>query len=484
MIVGGNQSGKTQAGRGIVGRMVRREGPLYQRLRAPERPLKIWIAPLTGEKWKSNWEDSLLGTVLAGMGATYVQSPHPVITWADAYGGGTIWGKSQDQGYRAFEGDPVDLIILDEEPEDPRIYSSCMQRFATTNGALIFTFTPLLGMDWTYSAFYEPVVKPENLRADRAWRKGNITLIQMGMADNPAAQDGAARLAADPVMNDKEKATRLFGDYGFVEGLLFPWAQNWRDYLLPGLPDGRPYSWILTIDPNKRHGGLLTAIDHEGNRFYVAEHFATGLPDVEHARAYFRMLATWHCPNADVFADPGGAGAQAVINMAEQGLFAANVPKDAGSVKASIDLVNRVAWVDPGHWHPTAMDERGRRKLGAPHCYFLPSLFTSSWDGHVNDSRLIWELQRYRQKPASPPGTPIKADDDLVDPLRYVELVRPFSPAEPDTKKQRLRERVDGLSVREAEDSERQLARAAAPRYRSRGDIDRELDIGLETDLT
>lgn len=477
-----HNSGKTQAGRGIIARLVRREGPIYQRLRNPRgRRLKVWVAPLTGEKWRSNWEQSLLGEVLVGLGATYVQSPHPVITGQDRYGGWEIWGKSQDQGYRAFEGDPVDLIIVDEEPEDPRIYSSCMQRFATTNGCLVFTFTPLLGMDWTHTKLYEPVARPAYQRRERVWRKDNVTLIQMGMADNPAAKDGAARLAADPVLTDQEKRTRLFGEYGFVEGLLFPWALNWRDYWLPGLPPNRPYSWVLTIDPNKRHGGLLTAIDHTGNRFYVAEHYAVGKSDTEHATAYQEMMARFQC-RPDVYADPGGAGAQAIVNVAEHGIFAAPVPKDAGSVKASIDLVNRAAWVDPWHPHPTDVNERGFPKLGAPHAWFLPTLCTSSWDGHMNESRLIWELQRYRQKPGTPPGTPVKADDDLVDCLRYLELVRPFSPEEPDTREQRLKETLDSTSYREAQASRQVLARAAAPQFRTR--VDPDMDFELESDLT
>jgi len=456
--LGGNQSGKTQGGVGVLARLVRREGPIYRRLRNPQRPLKVWVAPLTGEKWRSNWEPRLRNEALVGMGASYSESPYPVFEWQDEHGGGTIWGKSQEQGYRAFEGDPVDLVILDEEPDDVRIYSSCMQRFATTNGVLLFTFTPLLGMDWSYADLYEPTAKPEYQRADRCWVHGNITLIQMGMADNPSAKDGAARLDRDPVIKDQEKRTRLYGEYGFVEGMMFPMLQDWRDYYIAQLPEGRPYSWILTADPNKRHGGLLTAIDHLNNRFYVDEHFVVGRSDVQHAQAYKQMLAQWHCQNADLAADPGGAGAQSIINMAEQGLFFRAVPKDAGSVKASIDLLLRAAWKDPTHRHPVT------GHLGAPHLYFCGTLWKSAWQGHVNDSRLVWEVQRYRQKPNSPPGTPIKLDDDLMDCARYVELIRPFAPAEPDIETVKLKAKLDDISWREREESEKILDRASHPR--------------------
>jgi len=489
MALGGSQSGKSTLGAGIVGRLIRREGPIYARLRNPKRPLKVWVAPLTLEKWRSNWESRLLTDVFAGLGATYTQSPHPVISWRDEYGENTLWGKSQDQGFMAFESDTVDLIVLDEEPEDVRLYGSCMQRFATTNGSLVLAFTPLLGMDWTYSRLYEPVAKPEFQRGDRIWKsspKGStagVTIIQMGMADNPAATDAAVRLQNDPVISDQEKRTRLYGEYGFVEGLVFPQFQNWRPYFLPTLPPNRPYSWVLTIDPNKRHAGVLTALDHEGNWYCVAEHFATEKPDSWHAQKYHEMLARFHCPNAQIFADPGGSGAQSIINMGERGVFAAPVPKDAGSVKASIDLVNRMAWVDPGHWHPTDMNEKGHRRLGAPRIYFVGSLWTSNWEGHQNDSRLVWELQRYRWQ-VNQAFKPVKADDDCTDCLRYLALVRPFEPAEPDHRKAQLRETLDNLSYREAQDSQTVMGRAASGRYRTQR-VDADLDFALpEVDLT
>jgi hypothetical protein len=260
--------------------------------------------------------------------------------------------------------------------------------------------------------------------------------------------------------------------------------QDWRQFFISTLPQNKPYSWTLTIDPNKRHGGLLTAMDHEANLYCVAEHYEVGKPDAYHADQYAKMLAQYHAQNAAVFADPGGSGAQSILNMAERGIYAAPVPKDAGSVKASIDLISRAAWKDPWHLHPIAMHpETGRRILGAPHIYFCGSLFTSNWEGHTNDSRLIWELQRYRQKPNSPYGTPIKEDDDCVDPLRYVYLARPFAPMEPDMSKAHLQETLDPLSYREALEAPKVLAKATKPRGGRK--VDEDYDYALpEVDLT
>ena len=486
-----HNSGKTTAGAGVVSRLVRREGPIYRRLRNPEsRPLKIWVSPQSFEKYKSNWERRLHDEVFAGLDIThhvevgYKQTPVPVFTWDDGCAeGNQLWGKSQDQGFLAFESDVVDLIVFDEEPKDPRIYTSSVQRLATTNGIILLTFTPLLGMSWTHGRFYQPTVKPEYKVADRVWRRGNdVTIIEMGMADNPesVAGGGVARIQSDPGMTEAEKNTRLHGKYGYAEGLIFPEFATLRHddadnpYLLDGLPSDRAYSWLLTCDPNKRHGGLLTSIDHEGNRFYVAEHYKEDQPDRLHAADYHKILRRFNLendqgivgPSVGIFADPGGAGAQAIINLADYGIFAGPVKKDAGSVKASIELVRRAAWIDPTHKHPVT------GVLGAPHVYFMRSLRSTWRVGGVeyHESRLMWELRQYRQKDNSPPDTPIKELDDVVDPMRYLELVRPFSPIMVDRSSEIERIQLDRLSRKASTEFDDLVAKMKQPK-KGRGDV-------------
>lgn len=468
-VIGGNRSGKSKVGEGIIAWCARRDGPIYRRLLDPEgRPLKIWVAPQTDEKAKSLWEPRLI-KAFEGLNARYIQSPHRVFKWDDGRGGVEVWLKSQEQGFISFESDDVDVVLFDEEPLDRRVVSSARTRLATTNGVVVLTYTPLNGMTWTYDEIYAPVAeKPEYQVADRVWRLGNtVTVVQMGMADNPAAVKGGGvhRILTDPAMGAAEKASRLYGKYGFTEGLLLPQFANLTTasesiYLLDALPTDRPFRWVLTADPNKRHGALLTAIDHEENRYYCAEHFAESLPDSQHAVAYEAMLREFHLKveDVDIYADPGGAGSQAKINLAELGFFAASVPKDPGSVSASIKRWRRAAHIDPRHPHPIT------RQLGAPKCYFLRSLESTWRSGGTlyRESRLLWELRKYRQKPNAAPDTPVKVDDDLVDCGRYFELAHMESPEAPwlDPVQQR-RAKLDPASRKEAEDFDRLLAKVA-----------------------
>lgn len=237
-------------------------------------------------------------------------------------------------------------------------------------------------------------------------------------------------------------------------------------YLVDRLPTDRAFSWVLTIDPNKRHGGLLAAIDHLDNWFAVAEHYAEGISDRQHAAAYLALLASLNLrPGRDVacYADPGGAGAQAIINMAEVDLPCQPVPKDAGSVKASIERIRRGAWIDPGHVHPLT----GAK--GAPHLYFLTSL-RSQWtvDGvQYSESRLMWELRQYRQKEGGKPDEPVKEKDDVTDCLRYLALVRPYAPTPVDLSEQRARAGLDKVSQRANEEFDELVALATKPQGRA-----------------
>lgn len=71
----------------------------------------------------------------------------------------TLQLKSYDQGREAFQGTAQHLIHLDEEPSLD-IYTECVMRLMTTNGLLILTETPLLGVSDLMCQFI-PELKPE-----------------------------------------------------------------------------------------------------------------------------------------------------------------------------------------------------------------------------------------------------------------------------------------------------------------------------------
>lgn len=60
--------------------------------------------------------------------------------------------KSYDQGRESFQGTEQHLIWLDEEPP-LTIYSECLLRTMTTDGVVLCTFTPLLGLSEVVLSF-------------------------------------------------------------------------------------------------------------------------------------------------------------------------------------------------------------------------------------------------------------------------------------------------------------------------------------------
>lgn len=69
--------------------------------------------------------------------------------------------KSYIQGVEAFMGDAVHVIHLDEEPDSRDIYSECLTRTMTTDGIIICTFTPLMGLSEVVLSFLKDGKFPE-----------------------------------------------------------------------------------------------------------------------------------------------------------------------------------------------------------------------------------------------------------------------------------------------------------------------------------
>ena len=125
-----------------------------------DHPTDGWAAGDTGQTTRDILQNELLGFPSGPVGTGMI--PGNLITAvrrragiADSVdtvrvrhvsGGESILGfKSYDQGRRSFQGTGKHFIWLDEEcPQD--VYGEALIRTMTTNGVMLVTFTPLLGM--------------------------------------------------------------------------------------------------------------------------------------------------------------------------------------------------------------------------------------------------------------------------------------------------------------------------------------------------
>ena len=124
------------------------------------RPVRAWAAGSTGQAVREILQEKLLGPINAvGTGlipGEYIQNPKrkagSVPDAIESVSVKHVSGKlsrlvfkSYDQKRKAFEGTEQDIVWMDEEP-DIGIYTECVIRTMTTDGIVILTCTPLLGL--------------------------------------------------------------------------------------------------------------------------------------------------------------------------------------------------------------------------------------------------------------------------------------------------------------------------------------------------
>lgn len=174
LFMAGNQLGKTWAGGFEWAIHLTGRYPDWWQGRVFEEPVRFWASGVTGESTRDNPQRILLGPAQQkenwGTGAV----PHDalkdwtlargipdavdsaVIKWG---GGGDVQAKesvlafkSYEKGREKWQGETLHGVWFDEEPPLD-IYTEGKTRTNATNGIVIVTFTPLLGMSDVVTQF-------------------------------------------------------------------------------------------------------------------------------------------------------------------------------------------------------------------------------------------------------------------------------------------------------------------------------------------
>lgn len=139
-----------------------------------ESPIQAWAAGDTSETTRDIVQAALMGAV-GELGTGLVPAARIIgepsrrvgivgamdtvrVRWADTDQHSVLGFKAYDQGRKKFQGTAKDLIWLDEEPPED-VYDECMMRLMTTDGMMLCTFTPLLGMSAIARRFMEALGK-------------------------------------------------------------------------------------------------------------------------------------------------------------------------------------------------------------------------------------------------------------------------------------------------------------------------------------
>lgn len=160
MMMAANRVGKTE-GAGLYETTLHMTGiyPEWWKGKRFDRPVRVWVCGDTGKTVREILQPKMLGAwgafgtgLIPGDALMKTTSKQGVAESIDTFSvkhssGGVSHGvfKSYEAKRKAFQGSEQDVILLDEEC-DLDIYAECLLRTMTTDGIVMLTFTPLLGM--------------------------------------------------------------------------------------------------------------------------------------------------------------------------------------------------------------------------------------------------------------------------------------------------------------------------------------------------
>ncbi len=176
LLMAGNQLGKTFCGAAEAAIHLTGKYPPWWDGRRFDRPVRAWAGSKTGEVTRDGVQRLLIGEPKDesqwGMGLipgallldtkrrTGVPDALDSAVVKHVSGGKSTLGfKSYDQGRQKWQGETLDCVWFDEEP-DMDIYIEGLTRTNSTGGIVFMTFTPILGMSNVVHMFIEDCGMP------------------------------------------------------------------------------------------------------------------------------------------------------------------------------------------------------------------------------------------------------------------------------------------------------------------------------------
>lgn len=287
----GTQCGKTEAGGAEVAYHLTGLYPQWWKGRRWDRPTRWWVSGITADATRDTVQKKLLGTVTEilqyGPGRGYIPrsciDPDKMSTQrgvANCYDTvpvkhvsgeySTLVFKSYERGREKWQGDTIDGVWFDEEPDD-EVYQEGLARISATNGISFLTFTPLKGKTKVVMKF---------LMGDPS--KG---LTRMAVTE--AKHMTPEMIASNTSLYDKNMLdARMKGIPYLGSGLIFTTPEH--DVSEPTFPLQQHWKYIWGIDFGLDHpfAAVLLGIDMDKDVIHIMTTYRqeSALP-IQHAAA-------------------------------------------------------------------------------------------------------------------------------------------------------------------------------------------------------
>jgi phage terminase large subunit-like protein len=401
--ISGNRTGKTE-GIGAYEVTLHATGqyPAWWPGRRFEKPIKAWAAGDTSKTVRESIQPKLIGSwsnegcgmlpadaiVHRTLKAGVSDSVDTIYVRHASGGVSSIVLKSYDQRREGFQASEVDVVWLDEEP-DEGVYFEALTRTMTTDGLLLLTMTPLLGMSEVVMSYMEG---PGGGRPK--WS------VQIGWDEVPHLTQEAKESLWQSIPKYQRDA-RSKGIPVLGSGAIYPFDPE--DYTIGDfdIPPHWPRCYAVDVGWN-RTAVLWLALNRDTDTLYAhAEHYRSESEPVVHAEAV-KARGKW-IPGV---IDPAARGRSQIDGRQLIAMYR----------QLGLELTEADNAVEAGIYQVMTRLGSGRLKV-----------FKSC-------QNLLSEMRLYRRDEK---GKVVKSHDHLVDCLRYgwsrfLDVARPAPAPEPE----------------------------------------------------
>lgn len=403
--------------------------PAYAEL--PPAPVTVWYVMPSLGMFERTVYPILTRLLPANVVQSFPQKPQPKITFTN---GSVLYFLSADMKHRRLAGAAVDLVVMDETPEE-QPFDELQARTMSTGGRIVLGFLPDQASGWVDSRLVIP------------WKAGDrhdVKVIEMPIADEATGESLVPWFTKKDIVKFKKKwpdpavqAARIYGRRVKQAGLVF---KTYEPIVHHIPPFEIPKNWVrwLVCDPQYyRFACLWLAADEKGN-YYITDEFFSQEATLRHrAERLAALTDTRGKVNTNrplpVYVDSSNPTDIAELNwhfsQLDIPLAALKLPfrkiKDIKSDESMVLRLHSLLEADADRAYPKITQEdvawENEVVYGAPRIFFFETLF-STWflDGVVQyGSRLFWELDHYKWGKDGRPDTKSADGADMCDGLMY-----------------------------------------------------------------